>query len=113
VTRPGGRAVLSLLLLAWVTPPLGLDDTTAPMHCSSYTVGADTHTECSPGPSSPPGAEIRCASYTVGTDTHAECAPVPATRLGTLRGRLPTPPPASGPRCYTYRIGSSAYTECR
>jgi len=49
----------------------------------------------------------------VGTDTYTECSPVPATRLGTLRGRVPSPPPASAPRCYPYHIGTSTYTECR
>ena len=103
-----------LLLLAWITvAPLSLADTLSPMHCTSYTVGADTHTDCTPGPSSPPGASFQCVNYLVGTDTYTECSRVPATRLGTLRGRVPSPPPASVPRCYTYHIGASAYTECR
>ena len=108
------RSAASLLLLAWLAvAPLGLADTLSPMHCTSYTVGADTHTECTPGPSSPPGASFRCINYMVGTDTYTECSPVPATRLGTLRGRVPSPPPASAPRCYPYHIGTSTYTECR
>src|SRR5215467_6103629 len=69
------RSAASLLLLAWLAvAPLGLADTLSPMHCTSYQVGADTHTECTPGPSSPPGASLRCQNYMVGTDTYAECS---------------------------------------
>ena len=88
-------------------------DIGSPMHCTTYTVGADTHTQCSPGPSSPPAAAFTCYDYTVGTDTHAACSPVPATRLAPLRGRIAAPPAAASPHCYTYRIGTSTYTECR
>jgi hypothetical protein len=108
-----GRATSTLLLTWMIVGPLSLAATTSPAHCSSYTVGTDTHTECTPGPSSAPGTAIRCQNYTVGNDTHAECVPVPASRLGTLRGRVPAPPPVSLPRCYTYHIGASTYTECR
>ena len=104
----------SLLLLAWITvAPLSLADTMSPMHCSNYTVGTDTYTDCTPGPSSSPATSFRCVNHMVGTDTYTGCSPVPATRLGTLRGRVPSPPPASAPRCYTYHIGTSTYTECR
>jgi hypothetical protein len=104
----------SALLLVWVLAgPVSAAATESPMHCSSYTVGADTHTECSPSPSAPPGTTIRCQNYTVGIDTHAECSPVPSTRLALPRGKIPGPPPASFPRCYTYQIGSASYTECR
>jgi hypothetical protein len=84
-----------------------------PMHCSSYTVGADTHTVCSSSPAAPPDTTFRCQSYTVGTDVHTACDPVPATRLTVPRGKTAGLPPASAPRCYTYQIGSSTYTECR
>jgi hypothetical protein len=104
----------STLLLVWaLTGPASAAVTDSPMHCSSYTVGADTHTECSPPPSAPPGSTIRCQNYTVGTDTHAECSPVPSTRLAIPGVKIPAPPPATFPRCYTYQIGSSSYTECR
>jgi hypothetical protein len=105
--------VLSALLLASVAAePLRAADAD-PMHCSSYTVGGDTHTECSPSPSAPPSTAFRCQNYTVGADTHTECSPVPATRLTGPRGKTAGLPPASAPHCYTYQIGSSAYTECR
>ena len=105
--------VSSTLLLIWATAATAIPvDVGSPMHCSTYTVGADTHTECSPGPSSPPGAAFTCYDYIVGTDTHAECSRVPATRLAPLRGKIAVPP-AAAPRCYTYHIGSSTYTECR
>jgi hypothetical protein len=104
----------SAALVFWATAAAAIPvDIGSPMHCSTYTVGADTHTECSPGPSAPPAAAFRCYDYIVGTDTHAECSPVPATRLAPLRGKIAAPPPATSPRCYTYRIGSSTYTECR
>jgi hypothetical protein len=88
-------------------------DVGSPMHCSTYTVGADTHTQCSPGPSAPPATAFTCYDYTVGADTYPVCSPVPATRLAPLRGKIAAPPPATTPRCYTYHIGSSTYTECR
>jgi hypothetical protein len=104
----------SVLLLVWaLAAPVSAADPESPMHCSSYTVGADTHTECSPSPSGPPGTTIRCRNYTVGTDIHAECSRVPSTRLALPGGKIPSPPPATSPRCYTYQIGSSSYTECR
>jgi hypothetical protein len=106
--------VSSALLLLWATVTAANPvDVGSPMHCSTYTVGADTHTECSPGPSAPPAAAFACYDYTVGTDTHAECSPVPRTRLAPLRGKIAAPPPITAPRCYTYHIGSSTYTECR
>ena len=121
MTRPS-RACSALLsiwaMLGWAT--LGASSaadmgspTGSPMHCATYTVGADTHTECSSGPSAPLAAAFKCHDYTVGTDIHAECSPVPATRLAPLRGKIAAPPPAIAPRCSTYHIGSSTYTECR
>ena len=112
---PGPRpACLSAALLVWtMLGALGAPDPGSPMHCSSYTVGADTHTVCSPGPAAPPGVALRCQDYTVGADGHAECSPVPATRLAPRGGKIAAPPPATTPRCYTYHIGSSSYVECR
>jgi len=83
------------------------------MHCSSYTVGADTHTVCTAPPSAPPDTTFRCQHSTVGTDVHTDCSPVPATRLTVPRGRTAGLPPLYAPRCYTYQIGFSSYTECR
>jgi len=97
----------------WSAGPLSAADTESPAHCSSYTVGADTHTDCSPPVSAPPGTALRCQNYTVGTDTHTECTPVPSIRLVPPRGRTAGSPPSAAPRCYTYQIGSSTYTECR
>ena len=88
-------------------------DVGAPMHCITYNAGADTYTECAPGPAAAPAAALRCSNYTVGTDLHAECATVPATRLGPLRGQIASPPLAVAPHCITYAIGSSRYVECR
>jgi hypothetical protein len=101
------------LLLAW--PPAGLASAADadPMHCSSYTVGADTHTVCSSSPAAPPDTTFRCQDYTVGTDTHTDCSRVPATRLTVPRGKTAGLPPLNPPRCYTYQIGASTYTECR
>ena len=103
----------SVLLVVWALAGPARVASTEPMHCSSYTVGADTHTVCSPSPSAPPDTTLRCLNYTVGTDVHTECGPVPATRLTVPRGKTASLPPASAPRCYTYQIGSSAYSECR
>ena len=114
--RLAGASGLVLVLLA----PIGTGSTRAaaaesPAQCYSYTVGADTHTECAPPATTPPGASIRCQNYTVGTDTHAECSPVPTTGLAFPRPRqiINPVPPASFLRCYTYHIGASTYTECR
>ena len=108
------RIASSAALVLWATAAAASPaDIGSPMHCTTYTVGADTHTQCSPGPSSPPAAAFQCYDYTVGTDTYPACSPVPATRLAPLRGKIAAPPPASSPHCYTYRIGSSIYTECR
>ena len=105
-------ALMTLVVLGRVTTAAAAD-IGAPMHCITYNVGADTHTECSPGPAPPPAAALRCTNYTVGTDLQAECTPVPATRLGPLRGRITSPPLAVAPHCITYAIGSSRYVECR
>jgi len=111
------RLVLSVCsgaLVFWATAAAASpSDVGSPMHCSTYTVGADTHTQCSPGPSAPPATAFTCYDYTVGADTYPVCSSVPATRLGPLRGKIAAPPPATTPRCYTYHIGSSTYTECR
>jgi hypothetical protein len=113
--RSASLSVVSsaLLLLGATVTAASPVDVGSPMHCSTYTVGADTHTECSPGPSAPPAAAFACYDYTVGTDPHAECSPVPRTRLAPLRGKIAAPPPIAAPRCSTYHIGSSTYTECR
>ena len=103
---------LALLIVLALAGPASATDT-YPMHCSSCTVGADTHTVCSSSPSAPPDTTLRCLNYTVGTDVHTECGPVPATRLTVPRGKTAGLPPASAPRCYTYQIGASTYTECR
>ena len=107
--------VHSALLLWAMTGVLGAIDIGSPMHCSTYSVGADTHTECSPGAAAPPGAAIRCQDHTVGTDTHTECVPVAEAGLGALRARkvLPATAPVRPLHCYTYRIGASTYTDCR
>ena len=106
--------VCSAALAFWATAAAASPvDIGSPMHCTTYTVGADTHTQCSPGPSSPPAAAFQCYDYTVGTDAQVACSPVPATRLAPLRGKIAAPPPAAAPHCYTYRIGASIYTECR
>ena len=103
-----------LLLVGALLGAASTEDIGSPVHCSTYIVGADTHTECSAGPAAPPAAALRCHDYAVGTDTHAECSAVPATRLAPRGGKIVTPPPpALAPRCYTYHIGSSTYVECR
>lgn len=103
----------SALLLVWALGGPSSAADTDPMHCSSYTVGADTHTVCTASPSAPPDTTFRCQNYTVGTDVHTDCSPVPATRLTVPRAKTAGLPPLSAPRCYTYQIGSSSYTECR
>jgi hypothetical protein len=90
-----------------------LADVGSPMHCITYNVGADTHTDCFPGPASPPGTSIQCYNYTVGTDMRTACAAVPATQLGPLRGKIVSPPLVVPPHCITYSIGTSRYVECR
>lgn len=103
----------SALLLVWASDGPASADATDPTHCSSYTVGADTHTVCTASPSAPPDTAFQCQNYIVGTDTHTDCSPVPATRLTVPRRKTAGLPPLSAPRCYTYQIGSSSYTECR
>lgn len=110
-TRPAASAVLLLWILVGAMSTIG--DIGAPIHCITYNVGADTHTECSAGPAAPPGALIQCSNHTVGTDLQTECARVPATRVGPFRGRIVAPPLVVAPHCITYFIGSSRYVECR
>ena len=105
---------LAALLVACAASGAGAEGVGSPAHCTSYTTGADTHTDCAPSASAPPGSAIACHNYTVSSDTHAECAAVAAPRLSSSRGSKPAPAlPAPALRCSTYHIGSSVYTDCR
>ncbi len=115
-------SALAVLLIVCAAPRAGAEgadsaDATGanlPAHCTSYSTGSDTHTDCAPPASAPVGSALACRNHAVGSDTHVECASVPAPRLSAPREKkagLVPPPPAL--RCHTYHIGSSAYTDCR
>ena len=110
---PSGAAVAALLIACAVSGA-GAGSADSPAHCTNYTTGADTHTDCAPSTFARPGSAIACQNYTAGQDTHVECAPVAAPRVG---GVLKMKPgaflPAPALRCSTYHIGSSVYTNCR
>ena len=110
---PSGAAVAALLIACAVSGA-GAGSADSPAHCTNYATGAETHTECVPSVSAPPGSAIACHNYAVGSDPHAECAAGAAPRLSDSRGWKPAPAlPAPALRCSTYHIGSSVYTDCR
>ncbi len=85
-----------------------------PAHCTNYSTGSDTHTDCAPPVSAPVGSAVACRNHAVGSDTHVECSSVPSPRLSAPHGKKAgLVPPAPPLRCYTYHIGPSSYTECR
>ena len=85
-----------------------------PAHCTNYSTGSDSHTDCTPPVSAPVGSAVACRNHGVGSDTHVECSSVPSPRLSVPHGKKAgLVPPAPALRCYTYHIGPSAYTECR